>query len=62
MLHIETVQSLDAPELALYRTQKTVTVTANTEPKETLLRIKAFVTPGTGTPDAGGAQTIQVGP
>lgn len=32
--------------------QKTVTVTANTEPKETTLRISAFVTPGTGSKDA----------
>lgn len=32
--------------------QKTVKVVANTEPKETELRIKAFVTPGTGDPNA----------
>lgn len=32
--------------------QKTVTVVANTEPKETTLRIKAQVTPGTGNKDA----------
>lgn len=32
--------------------QKTVTVVANTEPKETTLRIKAQVTPGTGNPNA----------
>ncbi|MEO8588524.1 MAG: DUF1573 domain-containing protein [Flavobacteriales bacterium] len=32
--------------------QKTVTVIANTEPKETTLRIKAQVTPGTGSKDA----------
>ena len=43
--------------------QKTVTVVANTEPKETTLRINAFVTPGTGKPDAPGEknQTIQIG-
>lgn len=42
---------------------KTVTVIANTEPKETTLRIKAEVTPGTGNKDAApaGDQTIQVG-
>lgn len=40
--------------------QKTVTVTANTEPKETTLRISAFVTPGTGNKDAAAAPaTIQ---
>ncbi|HMC97900.1 MAG TPA: DUF1573 domain-containing protein [Flavobacteriales bacterium] len=33
--------------------QKTVTVIANTEPKETTLRIKAQVTPGSGNADAG---------
>ena len=32
--------------------QKTVTVVANTEPKETTLRIKAQVTPGSGNPNA----------
>jgi hypothetical protein len=43
--------------------QKTVTVTANTEPKETTLRINAFVTPGTGNKDAAapGIQTIDAG-
>lgn len=44
--------------------QKTVTVTANTEPKETTLRISAFVTPGTGNKDAAapaGIQTIEGG-
>lgn len=43
--------------------QKTVKVVANTEPKETELRIKAFVQPGTGSPSAGtdGSQTITVG-
>ncbi len=41
--------------------QKTVTVTANTEPKETTLRISAFVTPGTGSKDAGASSAIQVG-
>ncbi len=41
---------------------KTVTVIANTEPKETTLRIKAEVAPGTGTKDpAAGDQTIQMG-
>jgi hypothetical protein len=40
--------------------QKTVTVVANTEPKETTLRISAFVMPGTGNKDAG-EQTIQIG-
>ena len=32
--------------------QKTVTITANTEPATTVLKIKANVTPGTGTQDA----------
>ncbi|MBK7382660.1 MAG: DUF1573 domain-containing protein [Flavobacteriales bacterium] len=42
--------------------QKTVKVVANTEPKETELRIKAFVTPGTGDAKAAGEnQTIQIG-
>jgi len=43
--------------------QKTVTVTANTEPKETTLRISAFVTPGTGNKDAAAPsiQTIDAG-
>jgi len=42
---------------------KTVTVIANTEPKETTLRIKAEVAPGTGNKDAAPAteQTIQMG-
>ena len=42
---------------------KTVTVIANTEPKETTLRIKAEVAPGTGSKDAApaGDQTIQIG-
>jgi len=42
---------------------KTVTVIANTEPKETTLRIKAEVAPGTGNKDAvpTGDQTIEVG-
>jgi Protein of unknown function (DUF1573) len=40
---------------------KTVKVVANTEPKETELRITAFVTPGTGNPDAKGTETIQIG-
>lgn len=41
---------------------KTVKVVANTEPKETELRIKAFVQPGTGNPNAGGeGQTITIG-
>ena len=42
---------------------KTVTVIANTEPKETTLRIKAFVTPGTGkkdVPDPNATPQIQV--
>ncbi len=39
--------------------QKTVTVVANTEPKETTLRIKAQVTPGTGSKDA--APTMEIG-
>lgn len=38
--------------------QKTVTVVANTEPKETTLRIKAQVTPGTGDPNAAGTTEI----
>lgn len=33
--------------------QKTVSITANTEPATTVLRIKANVTPGTGTPATG---------
>lgn len=44
--------------------QKTVTVVANTEPKQTELRIKAFVEPGTGNKDAaaaGGSPVIEVG-
>ncbi|MBK6342215.1 MAG: DUF1573 domain-containing protein [Flavobacteriales bacterium] len=43
--------------------QKTVKVVANTEPKETELRIKAFVQPGTGDPNAKGEepQTITIG-
>lgn len=42
--------------------QKTVKVVANTEPKETELRIKAFVTPGTGSKDAApGGTTIELG-
>lgn len=43
--------------------QKTVKVVANTEPKETELRIRAFVQPGTGSPDAmgEGSQTITIG-
>lgn len=42
--------------------QKTVKVVANTEPKETELRIKAFVTPGTGNKDAAaGGTSIEVG-
>lgn len=43
--------------------QKSVKVVANTEPKETELRIKAFVQPGTGDPNAVGEkpQTISIG-
>lgn len=43
--------------------QKSVKVVANTEPKETELRIKAFVQPGTGDPNAKGdePQTITIG-
>lgn len=41
--------------------QKTVKVVANTEPKETELRIKAMVTPGTGNKDAAPATSIEVG-
>lgn len=43
--------------------QKTVKVVANTEPKETELRISAFVQPGTGDPNAKGEemQTISIG-
>ncbi len=42
---------------------KTVTVIANTEPKETTLRIKAEVAPGSGNKDAAPVteQTIQMG-
>lgn len=40
---------------------KTVKVVANTEPRETELRITAFVMPGTGNPDAKGAETISIG-
>lgn len=42
---------------------KTVTVIANTEPKETTLRIKAEVAPGSGSKEAApaGEQTIQMG-
>jgi len=39
---------------------KTVTVVANTEPRETTLRIKAQVTPGTGSKDA--ATTTEIVP
>ncbi|HRH37798.1 MAG TPA: DUF1573 domain-containing protein [Flavobacteriales bacterium] len=42
--------------------EKTVTVTANTEPKETKLRIKAFVKPGSGSaPDAGSPIQVEGG-
>ena len=40
--------------------QKTVTITANTEPATTVLRIKANVTPGENTPIAG-STPLQVG-
>ncbi|MFN3876295.1 MAG: DUF1573 domain-containing protein [Flavobacteriales bacterium] len=42
--------------------QKSVKVVANTEPKETELRIRAFVQPGTGDPNAKTeGQTITIG-
>lgn len=40
--------------------QKTVTVVANTEPKETTLRISAFVTPGTGSKDAAASTSPKI--
>jgi len=41
---------------------KTVTITANTEPAQTVLRIKANVTPGENpNPNAGGAAPVQIG-
>ncbi len=39
--------------------QKTVTVTANTEPNQTILRIKADVTPDPNAPKADGAAVIK---